>query len=254
MARWSTPRGAALVAAAVDCRCAGLHEPVPSTLLTELAENHLARRQGPLLRPESLSAALEWATAVSHGTSSLLLPTSQPGFYLAFDYLVDLPGHDAINRATWDTHSAFPAVPRQLPARLRDFTGRTAELAAFDACLLDGHEDSTISAVVGTAGVGKTTFAVHWAHRVQDRFPDGTLFADLRGHGQGTPLEPAMVRVGFLQALGISECRIPSSEDAQAGLYRSALAGRRVLIVLDNARGSEQVRPCCLPHLDASCW
>jgi hypothetical protein len=97
------PRGAALVAAAVDCRRAGLHTPIPIGVLTELAEHYLAERQGTLMRPESLTDALTWATTNSHGTSSLLLPTTQAGCYLAFDYLIDLPGLGAIPQVTWDT-------------------------------------------------------------------------------------------------------------------------------------------------------
>ena len=106
------PRGAALVAAAVDCRRAGLHEPQPINLLTELAEQYLRDHGGPLLRPESPAEALEWATASSHGASSLLLPTDRPEHYLALDYLIDLAGLNSIPPAIWRSLIAH-ASPRQ---------------------------------------------------------------------------------------------------------------------------------------------
>lgn len=138
-------------------------------------------------------------------------------------------------------------VPRQLPAAVRDFTGRTEHLAALDALLPAEHsaDDSgavLVAALDGTAGVGKTTLAVRWAHRVQHRFPDGTLFANLRGYGPSGPVNPVQVLGGFLHALGVPEERIPGELDAQTGLYRSLLAQRQSLVVLDNAGTPEQVR------------
>ncbi|MFD2473340.1 hypothetical protein [Amycolatopsis silviterrae] len=95
------PRGAALVTAAVDCRRAGVDEPVPLDVLVELSRSRLNDRGGELLRPESPEEALAWATRTSHGASSLLLPAEQPGHYIAFDYLVDLPDFDLAPVATW---------------------------------------------------------------------------------------------------------------------------------------------------------
>jgi tetratricopeptide (TPR) repeat protein len=137
-----------------------------------------------------------------------------------------------------------PIVPRQLPLAIRDFVGRAEHLAALDA-LLPAEEAGTvvISALDGTGGVGKTTLAIHWAHRVQDRFPDGTLYVNLRGYGPGEPATPTEVLDAFLRALGCPSEVIPIGLEAQSGLYRSLLAGRRILIVLDNAKAADQVRP-----------
>jgi hypothetical protein len=140
-----------------------------------------------------------------------------------------------------------PAVPRQLPATVAGFAGRVAELAALTSLL----EQSTstggtvvISAVDGTAGIGKTALAVYWAHQVADRFPDGQLYVNLRGFDPaGPPVTPAEAVRGFLDAFEVPPERIPVGLDAQASLYRSILAGRRMLVVLDNASDAAQVRP-----------
>jgi len=101
-----------------------------------------------------------------------------------------------------------------------------------------------IAALSGTAGVGKTTLAVHWAHRVSARFPDGQLYVNLEGFGPGgEALDPSEAARGFLEAFGVPATRIPADLPGRAGLYRSVLAGKRVLVVLDNARDVEQVRP-----------
>jgi tetratricopeptide (TPR) repeat protein len=101
-----------------------------------------------------------------------------------------------------------------------------------------------VSVVSGTAGVGKTALAVHWSHRVADRFGDGQLYVNLRGfHGNDSAVDPAEAVRWFLDALGVPPDQIPSSVSVQIGLYRTLLAGRRVLIMLDNARDADQVRP-----------
>jgi DNA-binding SARP family transcriptional activator/tetratricopeptide (TPR) repeat protein/DNA-binding XRE family transcriptional regulator len=147
--------------------------------------------------------------------------------------------------------SALPAtvhmVPRQLPAGPRSFIGRARELAALSALVKPGRRQASgvvIAALTGMAGIGKTALAVYWAHHVAGRFPDGQLFVNLRGSGpSGTPVTPTDAVRGFLTALGVTPARIPSDTDGPAALYRSLLAGRRVLIVLDNAQDAEQVRP-----------
>lgn len=133
-------------------------------------------------------------------------------------------------------------VPRQLPLAIRDFTGRAAHLAALDALLPGDGGTVVISAVDGAAGIGKTTLALHWAHRVQHQFPDGTLHVNLRGYGPGEPATPDEVLNGFLRALGVPAEAIPADVEAQSALFRSVLAGRRVLVVLDNANSADQVR------------
>ncbi|RSM78107.1 hypothetical protein DL991_18665 [Amycolatopsis sp. WAC 01375] len=138
-------------------------------------------------------------------------------------------------------------VPRQLPAGTPDFVGRNDELGALDARMAQVADDTagnTVIAVVsGTAGVGKTALALKWAQRAEHRFPDGTLFFNLRGHGPSAPLAPALVLASFLDVLGVPAERIPVDTDSQIGMYRSLLASRRVLVVLDNAVTADQVRP-----------
>jgi tetratricopeptide (TPR) repeat protein len=144
------------------------------------------------------------------------------------------------------------AVPRQLPVDVRGYAGRTDQLARLDAlaatCGKGAGGDATtpvvISAIAGTAGVGKTALAVHWAHRAAKRFPDGQLYVNLRGFDpDGSMVDPAAALRGLLAALGVPTERLPADLDAQAGLYRTVLADKRMLIVLDNARDTTQVRP-----------
>ncbi|TDB77988.1 BTAD domain-containing putative transcriptional regulator [Micromonospora sp. KC723] len=142
-------------------------------------------------------------------------------------------------------------VPRQLPAELPGFVGRAGQLADLDAAC--DRSGARIAVVTGTAGVGKTALAVLWAHRAHARFPDGQLYVDLRGFDPAGPAMTVAEAVrGLLDALQVPAGRIPTSLDAQVGLYRSLLADRRMLVVLDNARDSDQVRPL-LPGT-ASCF
>ncbi|HEY1176817.1 MAG TPA: BTAD domain-containing putative transcriptional regulator, partial [Phytomonospora sp.] len=144
-----------------------------------------------------------------------------------------------------------PAVPgpasppvgaaAQLPMGIAAFSGRAEALAELGA-VADGGV--SLCAISGTAGVGKTSLAVHWAHSVRDRFPDGQLYVNLRGFDpEKTPMDPAEALGGFLDALGVAPARVPVGLAAQSALYRSLLADRRVLVVLDNARDAEQIRP-----------
>jgi DNA-binding SARP family transcriptional activator/Tfp pilus assembly protein PilF len=174
--------------------------------------------------------------------------------------------HQQILRA--DPALAVPrpaTVPRELPADVLAFTGRAAELAELDRLLgspatavgpvlgpsgrtQDGPgraPAAVISAVSGTAGVGKTALAIHWAHRAAagGRFPDGQLHVNLRGYDPARPATAADALAGFLRTLGVPGPDIPPGEDQRAARYRSLLADKRMLIVLDNASSVEQVRP-----------
>lgn len=141
--------------------------------------------------------------------------------------------------------------PAQLPADVSGFTGRVQELASLDHLLPDEGTDVRIAVVAGTAGVGKTAVAVHWAHRWRDQFPDGQLYLDLRGYGPERPVEPGDALSGFLRALGVAGSEIPAEEDQRAAMFRTELDDRQLLLVLDNAGSVEQIRPL-LPG-SASC-
>jgi tetratricopeptide (TPR) repeat protein/DNA-binding SARP family transcriptional activator len=136
-------------------------------------------------------------------------------------------------------------VPAQLPPDVFGFTGRDKELRQLDAVLATIGAQSTavvISAVAGTAGVGKTTLAVHWAHRVSSGYSDGQLYIDLRGYDPDPPVTPADALAVLLRGLGVDGAMLPAELTNRASLYRSLTAGRRLLIVLDNANSVEQVR------------
>ncbi|RSN11562.1 AfsR family transcriptional regulator [Nonomuraea sp. WAC 01424] len=134
-------------------------------------------------------------------------------------------------------------VPAQLPAAVAAFTGRTAALRRLDGLLEGRRESAAIAVLTGTAGVGKTALAVHWAHRARDRFPDGQLYVNLRGYAAAHPLGPIDALARFLHALGVPPEQVPADPDEAAALYRTMLAGKRVLVVLDNASDPGQVRP-----------
>jgi tetratricopeptide (TPR) repeat protein/transcriptional regulator with XRE-family HTH domain len=136
-------------------------------------------------------------------------------------------------------------IPRQLPPDVAGFTGRACDLERLDALLAgaDTPPAVVISAIAGTAGVGKTALAIHWAHQVADRFPDGQLHVNLHGYAPGPPVSPLQALAQLLNGLGLPADQIPVDQEATAGLYRSLLAGKRILVVLDNARHAEQIRP-----------
>jgi DNA-binding SARP family transcriptional activator/tetratricopeptide (TPR) repeat protein len=144
-----------------------------------------------------------------------------------------------------------PATPTPTPSQLlpdlAGFVGRHSELATLDGVAAPGDRRTAVALIVisGVAGAGKTTLATRWAHRVSGRFPDGQLYVDLRGYGPDDTraVDPDTAVTGFLEALAVPAHRIPTSTQARAALYRTMLAGRRMLVVLDNARDSEQVRP-----------
>lgn len=137
-------------------------------------------------------------------------------------------------------------APAQLPPDVAAFTGRDHELRRLDAFLRDGATDATamvIAAIEGTAGVGKTALALHWGHRVRDRFPDGQLYVNLRGYASESPLPPIEALSRFLRALGVPDGRVPEDLDEAAAMFRSLAADKRMLMLLDNAASPMQVRP-----------
>ncbi|MFB9967072.1 tetratricopeptide repeat protein [Sinosporangium siamense] len=142
---------------------------------------------------------------------------------------------------------ASRVIPRELPRGHRGFVDREDVVARLDHLLSAEGQDTSDPAVVvitGTAGVGKTSLALHWAHRVRDAFfPDGQLYVNLRGYDPGAPMDPGGALHRFLRALDVPSSAIPAEVEAKAALYRSLLAGRRMLVVLDNASTVGQVRP-----------
>jgi DNA-binding SARP family transcriptional activator/tetratricopeptide (TPR) repeat protein len=140
-----------------------------------------------------------------------------------------------------------PVVPRELPAPVPQFVGRSAELADLTGMLerasAQRPQTLVISAIAGMAGVGKTALATRWAHQIASRFPDGQLHVNLRGYDPGQPVLAAAALAGFLRSLGVAERDIPADVAERAARYRSLLAGRRMLIMIDNAADAGQVRP-----------
>ncbi len=138
-------------------------------------------------------------------------------------------------------------VPHELPADVPGFTGRVDALKALDELVPSDVDNPSgavvVAAITGTAGVGKTALALHWGHGVVDQFPDGQLYLNLRGYAPGRPLRPVEALTALLGALGIPPRQVPVEVGAAAARFRSHVAGRRMLIVLDNARSSAQVRP-----------
>nr|WP_308309782.1 BTAD domain-containing putative transcriptional regulator [Streptomyces sp. CHD11] len=209
----------------------------PGTALKDLHDRILTA--DPSLLPDSRSPADPYPAADRSERPEGPVGPSGPDSPDAHDHPAagDLP----------DAQDHPAARPAQLPADLPAFAGRQAELARLRALLPgDGGAPDTlvISAIGGMGGIGKSALAVHWAHEVADRFPDGQLCINLRGFDPtGSVMAPdEAVRV-FLEALGVPSVRIPADVDAQVALYRSLLARRRMLILLDNARDTEQVRP-----------
>ena len=149
-------------------------------------------------------------------------------------------------RTAGEPSGAGAPVPRQLPATPRTFVGRIGELDALRSIADDAGAAATlaISSIGGIGGVGKTWLALYWAQRNLDRFPDGQLFVNLRGFDPAqAPMAPETAIVGFLGALGVPAASMPPNLDSKVGLYRSLLATRKMLIVLDNAADAEQVVP-----------
>jgi tetratricopeptide (TPR) repeat protein/transcriptional regulator with XRE-family HTH domain len=220
----------------------------------DAASGPAARRQRLAQRRKALGLTQEaLAELMAVGRSTVVrwergesepLPWIRPKLAWALKVSADLlEGLLATDDQRGDT-----AAPRQLPAAVADFTGRAVELQkltqVLEAARASRPGTVVIGVIGGMAGVGKTTLALHWAHRVASLFPDGQLYVNLRGFDpSGTSVTAPEAIRGFLNALGVAAERVPASPEEQAGLYRSLLADRRMLIVLDNARDERQVRP-----------
>ena len=230
------------------------------TVLRMLRRREARGRGGAERTYRSLAAAAGWsyASVAEYFSGRALPPTDR------FDVLVRLLGagpsemralasaRDRVEDIRLDGQSA-PAVlpptadvPRQLPADVRAWTGRVAEMEALERLLTPAAGPGSpppVAALVGPGGAGKTALAVHWCHRSEERWADGQLFLDLRGCGPQEPLPPGEALGTLLGGLGVSDADLPASTAARAAAYRSRLAGRRVLVVLDNAADSDQARP-----------
>jgi len=202
----------------------------------ELRRLHEGILRGDAALWSPVSGATHLPTSHSPGPSGLAADGGRAGDVAVVDEAAQVLGRGGARR---------PGVcPRQLPASPRHFAGRASDLAALAELLDDPADGLVICAIGGTAGVGKTALALRFAHQVAGGFPDGQLYVNLRGFDPvGPPLAAQAAVTGFLTALGIDPQHVPATLDEQSALYRSLLAGRRVLVVLDNARDTSQVRP-----------
>jgi tetratricopeptide (TPR) repeat protein len=225
-------------------------------LLRELRRRHARLNSAAELTYRELASRTGWSHGIigEYLAGRVLPPTDR------FDVLIRLLGAspaeqgalatvrdrvEETRRGTAGSPANAVSIPRHLPAEAFGFTGRGRQLAELDAILERGTHDSgvVICALSGMAGVGKTSLALHWAHRLTSRFPDGQLYLDLRGYDREQPVSPADALARFIRSLGVAPGEVPADLDERAAFYRSLLAGRRMLVLLDNASGVEQVRP-----------
>jgi DNA-binding SARP family transcriptional activator len=244
---------------------AELHLGRPAEVIAELsqlaAEHPLRERLHGLLMLALYrdSRQAEALAAYQHARDVLIDELgAEPGPGLQELQQQILAADPALARPSAGASTPAPAsqVPRELPGDVAAFTGRAAELTELGLILLSQPDQAgaakptaaVISAVSGTAGVGKTALAVHWAHQVADRFPDGQLYVNLRGYDPDQPVPAADALAGFLRALGVPGQEIPNEETERSARYRSLLAGKQMIVVLDNASTVEQVRPLLPGH------
>ncbi|MEV6607782.1 BTAD domain-containing putative transcriptional regulator [Kutzneria sp. NPDC051319] len=207
--------------------------------LTTLVDHHPTRERlvGQLMLALHRGGQSSRALAVSRRTRTLLAEELgiDPGEELARLELSILRNDQALTTRS-DQPSVAMTAPALLPPAIGDFTGREAQFATLDA-------DGPVKVVVGTAGVGKTALAVQWGHRVRAQFPDGQLYVNLNGYSVGPPVQPLHALSQFLRAVGVPPDQVPVDLAEATGMYRTLLADRKVLVLLDNAVSAEQVRP-----------
>lgn len=203
---------------------------------------------GPDARADDGEMDAETDAAPASGRAAIAGSRAEPPGSIAIGTLAEPAAAVAEAGAPEMDAGSSSGIPRptQLPADIGDFTGRETHVAHLCALLVGGDDtDSTgavrIAVVNGAGGLGKTTLAVHAAHRVREEFPDGQLYVDLLG-ASAQPAEPGEVLARFLRDLGVEGDKVPARDDERAALYRTRLTGRRVLILLDNAQDAAQVR------------
>ena len=231
---------AMLAAGAVDRAIPALEEAVAAHPLDEAG-------QARLIRAYRAAGRRAQAFTVFHSVRRSLTDELGvgPGPELTAAYSELLDDNPPDSGTGPPTAAVRRLIPAELPADVSAFTGRMRELNELDRLTATEVPSSTvvISAISGTAGVGKTALATRWAHRTRERFPDGQLYVNLRGYDPEQPMAPGDALARFLRSLGLRGEQIPVNVDERAARYRSMLDGRRMLVLLDNAASVDQVRP-----------
>ncbi|HEY4019852.1 MAG TPA: BTAD domain-containing putative transcriptional regulator [Pseudonocardiaceae bacterium] len=231
-----------------DLRLAlGQHSQLLPELGGRCAEHPLDERAAGQLML-ALYRAGQQAAALAHYWSVRAVLADElgidPGPDLQQLYQRILTADPAVTAPVAQRRSQPPTVPRQLPAAVAGFSGRKAELAAISEALDSSGDTVPVVTITGSGGIGKTALTLRWAHQHSPRFPDGQLYVNLRGFDPSAPpMSPGTAVRGFLAALNVPESAVPADIEAQSALYRSLVADRTMLIVLDNAADSAQVAP-----------